>query len=194
MSDREHLADVYEAIRADRAFDHLRTPGIVLVPGVGASRPRIMIVGGAPGATENTDKMPFRGTSGGVLRSLLNDAAGLSQDDLFLTHVLKYRTPNNRAARRGEVYASVPYLRREWDAIGGPLVMVSVGSVAFSALRPAGETRDLIECLGIPLEMSGGKALWPMMHPRLGLANPGIRPLAEKHWEDFGAWFRKEFL
>ena len=187
------LADIYDAYRADRRFDHLRTDGIVLVPGEGSSRPKVLIVGEAPGAMENTYKRPFVGASGLVLRSLINDVAGLRSIDYFITNVVKYRPPGNRTPEWQEVDASLPYLRQEYAALGSPKVMVAVGSVALEALRPAGSSGGILSVAGEPYTLANGCALWPMIHPAYGLRNAKVRPLMEEHWEKFGIWFREEY-
>jgi DNA polymerase len=194
MSDRETLAEVYDAYRADSRFDHLRQDGIVLVPGMGASRPRIFIVGEAPGAVENTTKSPFQGASGRVLRSLLRDVAEMSQDDLFITNTVKYRPPGNRTPTWEEVEASLPYLRREYAAIGYPPVIIAVGGVAWGAFRPDTHRRaGILGVAGTPVQLRAGKALWPMVHPSYALRNVKYQPTMEEHWKRFGDWFREEF-
>lgn len=193
MSDREHLEDVYEAYRGDKAFDHLRTEGIVLVPGDGSSRPRILIVGEAPGAVENTQRKPFVGASGRALRSCITDVAGLTPADYFITNTVKYRPPGNRTPEPAEIQASKPYLRREWSALGRPPVLVAVGGTAWAALRPAEVRSGILGVAGHVHGLPGGVALWPMIHPAYGLRNAKARPLLEQHWQEFGNWFREEF-
>lgn len=188
------LADIYEAYRSDRAFDHLRSQHIVLVPGEGSTRPSVLIVGEAPGAMENTVRRPFVGASGQVLRSLMVDAAVLSPKDWYITNVVKYRPPGNRTPTSDEIAASVPYLRQEYAALGGPAAIVAVGGVALMALRPPGETRGILSVAGTPLTLPGGKALWPMIHPAYGLRNPAARPTMEQHWTALGDWLREEGL
>lgn len=187
------LADVYEAYRSDHRFDHLRSEHIVLVPGEGSSRPKVLIVGEAPGATENTLRRPFVGASGKVIRSLITDVAGLKPEDWFITNVLKYRPPNNRTPTREETDASVPYLRQEYAALGSPAVIVAVGGTALKALAPSNSRIGTLSHAGQPQALGGGKALVPMIHPAYGLRNPGVRPNMEKHWAEFGDWFREEF-
>lgn len=185
----ETLADVYEAIREDDAWDHMRTDGIRLVPGEGSSRPNIMIVGEAPGASENTAIRPFVGASGKVIRSLLSDVAEIDPADYFITNVVKYRPPGNRTPVVYEVVRAVPYLRREWSALGCPPVIVAVGGTAKDALAPAlpGVTRSA----GQAYPLSGGRYIWPMLHPAYGLRNPDVRPRMERDWEQFGIWYRE---
>jgi uracil-DNA glycosylase len=188
------LPDVYESIRGDRAFDHLRTEGIVLVPGEGSSRPKALIVGEAPGALENTQRRPFVGASGRVLRSLIKDTAQLDAADYFITNVVKYRPPGNRTPEPAEIEAARPYLRQEWSALGRPRVMVAVGGTAFNALWPSDWARlgGVAKYVGRPHEVKGGCKLWVMYHPAYGLRNASVRPEMEEHWERFGDWMREK--
>lgn len=187
------LPEIYDAYRGDKAFDHLRTEGIVLVPGEGSSRPNVFIVGEAPGAMENTHKRPFVGASGQVLRSLITDVAGLEERDYFITNTVKYRPPGNRNPTVQEFNASLPYLRQEFAALSGPAVMIAVGGFAWMALRPSSVSGGIMKVAGNPIVVPRGRALWPMVHPAYALRNPDFRPTMEKHWTDFGIWYKENF-
>lgn len=187
----ETLAEVYDAIREEHAFGHLRSAGIALVPGEGGSRPDMLIVGEAPGATENTARRPFVGASGRVLRSLIDTVAELTPEEYFITNVIKYRPPGNRTPFDGEIRNAVPYLRREWKALQCPRILVAVGGTALKALAPGSPT--VTRAAGKPQMLSGGRILWPMYHPAYGLRNPQAQPTMEQHWTEFGRWYRKEF-
>lgn len=184
-----NLAEIYDEYREDPAFSHLRTDGIVLVPGEGSTRPRIMIVGEAPGATENTDRRPFVGATGRILRSLITDVAGLDVAEYFITNTVKYRPPGNRNPTWEEIEASKPYLRREWRALARPPVVVAVGGVAFSALRAAGSSGILFNA-GKRFALPSGVTLAAMVHPRYAIGNESYRPTMEGHWDAFGKWYR----
>lgn len=185
----EDLEDVYESIREDPEWEHLRTTGIVLVPGEGAKRPKAMIVGEAPGASENTHRRPFVGTSGKVLRSLIVSCAGLSlTDDVFITNVVKYRPPGNRNPTIREELCALPYLRREWKAIGCPRVLVAVGATAKNVL--AAHLPSVTNSAGQAWPLAGERWIWPMLHPAYGLRNPGVQPQMEEDWTRLGEWIR----
>jgi DNA polymerase len=188
---RAQLLDLYEEYREDPAFQHLRRPNVNLVPGAGSYHPKVLIVGEAPGATENVEGKPFVGASGRALRSLITDAAGLSWDDVFLTNVVKYQPLGNRTPYRSEIEASRPYLRREWGILGRPMVLVACGGTALKALSP--NYRRDSQSPGSPQLLSGGIALWPMFNPAYPLSQQSLRPTVEKHWTNFGRWFREEY-
>lgn len=56
---------------------------------------KIMLLGEAPGETEQAKGVPFVGSSGSELRRML-DEAGISLDSCFRTNVLHSRPPNNK--------------------------------------------------------------------------------------------------
>lgn len=193
--DDEALADLHERIRGDRAFRHLRTDGVRLVPGIGSSRPRAMVVGEAPGATENELGEPFCGASGRVLdqlmalagmgaREWLEGKALRREANVWLTNVVKYRPPGNRTPHSTEIEAAKPFLRAEYAAIGKPRLIVCVGSVAAAAIgahTPSRVARGQIYELR--------KKVWIayQFHPAYGLrGGPERQETMEKQWESMG--------
>ena len=65
----------------------------------GHQQARLMLIGEAPGATEDGEGEPFVGRSGQLLDQLLAEA-GLDRDrDVYLCHVVKCRPPDNRRPR-----------------------------------------------------------------------------------------------
>jgi len=203
--DESGLIDLWEEIEQDPAFAHLRTPGISLVPGIGSYRPLAMVVGEAPGATENSRREPFCGASGLVLHQLMA-LAGLRvhwfgrqtgvrvppgcaegiRPNVWLTNAIKYRPPGNRAPNVGETLAAQPYLRREWYLIGRPRLIVCVGSTAANTLN-----------VHTPSVMMKGELYrlrdnrtWVsyQYHPAFGLRGGEKRQeMLERQWEHMGA-------
>jgi uracil-DNA glycosylase len=207
------LNDVYENIRENDCWDELRGPGIVLVKGRGNSRdPMAMIVGEAPGATENTKRRPFCGPSGRVLKQLMDLAGLYAEDQLpwgndgdgdsgmevastgnsFITNVVKYRPPGNRTPTTREIHFGQMELREEWKAIGRPRLLVAVGAVARAALVPA----ELSLRPGQWAALKDGQTyVWVQYHPAWGLrqGNKG-RETMENQWEAMGEWIGESDL
>jgi uracil-DNA glycosylase family 4 len=199
-----NLEDVYEGIREDDAWDHLRQPGIVLVKGRGQkTNPLAMVVGEAPGATENTHRRPFCGPSGRVLMGLMS-LAGLSAEvpdgpaegvlpepNAFITNVVKYRPPGNRTPNVREINFGTKALRDEWTAIGRPRLIVAVGSTARAALVPPHFVRlDPGDFVALP---DGRTFLFVQYHPAWGLRQGDRgRSIMEHHWEEMGLWIQSQ--
>ena len=73
-----------------------------MVPGEGSPSAEVMLVGEAPGASEDELGRPFVGRAGRLLDELLA-AAGLRRDEVYVTNVVKARPPGNRDPRASEV-------------------------------------------------------------------------------------------
>jgi uracil-DNA glycosylase family 4 len=191
------LTEIYDRVRADSFWDQLRLPGIHLVEGYGAYRPRVLLSGEAPGATENSRLRPFCGASGQALMQLMA-VAGLRTEDgspdgelaanSFITNVVKYRPPGNRTPTGSEIERGRIALRQEWATLGRPKVLVALGGTARSALVP-GTTGTL--GAGHPVEIGEGVTVWVMYHPAFPLRQRSLRPKVEKHWERFGEWLKE---
>jgi len=205
------LEKIYDRVRADSRWDHLRAPGARLVPGFGPLRPMAMIVGEAPGATENTLGRPFCGAAGRVLEGLMESAGlwaepkwshgsekfpettGEVPPNAYLTNVVKYRPMGNRTPTPDEITWGTETLRAEWVALGSPRLIVAVGTVAKVALlSAAGGPGEMLRSIR---SMSPGNVVWrggawiyAQYHPAFGLRQPNMRPVMEQQWEAMGKW------
>lgn len=191
MSRETKLLDIYEDYRSDPAFAHLRsyTSGIRLVPGEGTVTPIVLVIGEAPGATENTHVRPFVGAAGKVLRAMMAQV-GLSLDNTFITNVVKYRPPGNRKPTNREIEASRPYIRREWRTIGRPPIILTAGATALFAIldRPSAMGKTA----GSPQLLRDERTwLYPMFHPSYVLHNERFRPEYIKQWNNFFHWLEE---
>ena len=83
-----------------------------IVPGEGSPTADVMLVGEAPGASEDEQGRPFVGRSGKLLDELLAEA-GLARADVFITNVVKARPPGNRDPQADEVAHHLPWLERQ---------------------------------------------------------------------------------
>jgi len=95
-----------------------------------------MLIGEAPGASEDELGKPFVGTSGKVLNRAL-ERAGLPRNEIFVTNTAKCRPPNNRTPRMPEVRACRPYLQRELEEVK-PRFILLLGAIALSLLQKQG--------------------------------------------------------
>jgi DNA polymerase len=133
----------------------------VVVGDVPASgRPRLAIVGEAPGATEDETGRPFVGRSGQLLDQLLGEA-GLDRADAAVLNVVKCRPPGNRTPRTAEVARCSGWLRRQLELLDPPVV-VALG--LSSAKWFLGPRTVLAQVRGRPHEV-GGRAVWATYHP-----------------------------
>jgi uracil-DNA glycosylase family 4 len=106
------------------------------VPGEGPSNARIMLVGQNPGAEEDKTGRPFVGRSGKFLNAVLNKN-GLDRGALFITSVVKHKSPGNRTPKPDEIGACLPYLDCQISSIK-PEIIVLMGTVARQVSRVEG--------------------------------------------------------
>jgi uracil-DNA glycosylase family 4 len=86
------------------------------VPGIGNPESRLMLIGEAPGRSEDIKGEPFVGTAGKFLDTLLSEI-GFSRKDVFITNVVKCRPPENRDPLPNEIETCTPYLNRQMGII-----------------------------------------------------------------------------
>jgi DNA polymerase len=125
-----------------------------------SGRPRFVLVGEAPGATEDETGRPFVGRSGALLDLLLAEA-GLDRAQGAVLNVVKCRPPGNRTPRTAEVARCSGWLRRQLDLLAAPVV-VALG--LSSAKWFLGPRTVLGEVRGRPHQVDG-RAVWATYHP-----------------------------
>jgi DNA polymerase len=140
-----------------------------MVPGDGSPDADVMLVGEAPGASEDKQGRPFVGRAGKLLDQLLEEA-GLVREDVFITNVVKARPPGNRDPKADEVAHHMPWLERQLALIG-PRVVIPVGR---HALAHFARGRKITEVHG-ELIVERDRRLVPWLHPAAALRNPDLR-------------------
>jgi uracil-DNA glycosylase len=139
------------------------------VPGEGPAPAVVMIVGEAPGASEDEQGRPFVGRAGRLLDELLAQA-GLQREDVFITNVLKARPPRNRDPKAGEVAHSMPWLEAQL-ALVKPRLLIPLGRHALAHFAPGEKISDVHGTVMIALD----RTLFPMYHPAAALRSTGLR-------------------
>jgi uracil-DNA glycosylase len=154
------------------------------VPGEGNTSARLMFVGEAPGADEDTQGRPFVGRAGQLLDKIIA-ACGLKRQDVWIGNILKCRPPDNRDPKPEEIIACIPYLQRQIELIN-PEIIVALGAHAAKTLldtpKAIGQLRgvfhDYVPGIGHkPIK------LMPTFHPAYLLRNYSDDN-RRKVWED----------
>ena len=146
------------------------------VPGTGNPNADLMIVGEAPGATEDEQGVPFVGAAGQLLTKILA-AVDLKREDVFICNVLKHRPPGNRNPMPDEVTACSPYLFRQFELIR-PRAILALGTFAAQTLL---QTKLAIGKLRSQVHRFHGVPLIVTYHPAALLRNPSWK---RPTWED----------
>ena len=146
------------------------------VPGEGNPDARFVVVGEAPGATEDETGRPFVGAAGQLLTKILA-AINLPREDVFICNVIKHRPPGNRNPLPNEIAACSPYLVRQLELIR-PGVILALGTFAAQTLL---ETKESIGKLRGRTHRYHGIPLIVTYHPAALLRNPAWKRPA---WDD----------
>lgn len=104
-----------------------------VVVGSGRCRGGLMVVGEAPGRSEDEGGEPFIGRSGRLLTTLIEEELELSRSDYFITNVVKCRPPANRTPTRHEVATCRAWLEVQRDQ-HSPHAVLCVGATAARAV------------------------------------------------------------
>lgn len=99
------------------------------VPGIGMAKKKIMIIGEAPGKTEDQKAKPFVGRSGRFFTNALAEGFGLEAEDFFLTNIVKCHPPKNRTPKAKEILSCHHYLLEEL-ALKKPKLILALGKTA----------------------------------------------------------------
>jgi uracil-DNA glycosylase len=164
------LEDLRLEIRSHRGcgFEPCET-ATNMVPGEGSSDADVMLIGEAPGATEDAEGRPFCGRAGRLLDELLA-AAALEREQVYITNVVKARPPRNRDPRASEVAHWMPWLEAEL-AIVQPRLVVPLGRHALAHFTDGARISDVH---GTEI-IERGRVLFPMYHPAAGLRGNAVR-------------------
>lgn len=146
------------------------------VPGEGNPNADLVVVGEAPGATEDEQGRPFVGAAGQLLTKILA-AVDLRREDVFICNVLKHRPPGNRNPMPDEVTACSPYLVRQIELVR-PKAILALGTFAAQTLL---QTKLAIGKLRSHVHRYHGVPLIVTYHPAALLRNPSWK---RPTWED----------
>ena len=134
---------IAELRRALEVFDGcaLKETASNLVFADGAAGAPLMLIGEAPGREEDRDGLPFVGASGKLLDRMLA-AIGRTRENTYISNILFWRPPGNRAPTPGEIAACLPFVERHIE-LARPRVILLLGGTAAKTLlnRADGITR-----------------------------------------------------
>ena len=141
-----------------------------------------MLIGEAPGAEEDKIGKPFVGAAGQLLNKMLA-AIRLERDNIYITNVVPWRPPNNRAPSNEEILQCLPFVQKLIELINPKLILL-LGSTAAKAI------------LSTPLSIAKLRGSWhdyksinlnraikclATYHPAFLLRSPNYK---KQSWED----------
>jgi DNA polymerase len=147
------------------------------VPGEGAGRPLVLVVGEGPDADEDVSGRPFVGKAGQLLDRMLAAVALSRAANCFIANTVKCRPPGNREPLPEETAACAPFLARQISLLR-PRAILTVGRTAAQALL---DTEASLGSLRGRLAEYRGIPLLPTYHPSALLRDESKKRPA---WED----------
>ncbi|MBR1424090.1 uracil-DNA glycosylase [bacterium] len=95
---------------------------------------KIVLIGEAPGETEDETGTPFVGRAGKLLNQFLEEAGISRQNDLYIINTVKCRPPENRVPTDVEKAMCEKYLLAQID-IMNPKAIIFCGATALKSFR-----------------------------------------------------------
>ncbi len=165
MTKIEELKKLEDIITADKNLPLLDSN---LVFGEGSPDCRVMFIGEAPGFHEDTQRRPFVGRAGQLLRQMVRDL-GWKEEDVYITNIVKRRPPENRDPLPEEIEAYKPYLTQQIEVID-PKVVVPLGRFSMNYFLPEAKiSRDHGKVFRL-----NGRLVVPLYHPAAALRSTQI--------------------
>ncbi len=155
----ESINSEYKKIYENREWNLSKN----FVPGEGNLNSKLFFIGQAPGRNEDIERRPFIGRSGKLLDSLI-EGIGLHREDVYITSVVQFFPPDNRAPTDEEISICMPFLKKQIEIVN-PGIIILLGSTAMRSLL---NLKAVTEYHGKILE---NKYLITL-HPAAALRNP----------------------
>jgi len=127
-----NLEQLKEALLSFHGCD-LKKTAINTVFGDGVATAKIMLIGEAPGASEDATGIPFCGESGKLLDNMIS-AIGLTRSkNVYITNTIFWRPPANRRPTNEEIEICRPFVEKH-IALIQPDLLILVGATAVTSL------------------------------------------------------------
>lgn len=150
-----------------------------IVNGVGPVDAKLILVGEAPGESEDDNGEPFIGRSGTVLNDELKKN-GISRDEVRITNTVRCRPPENRDPHKSERENCFTYLEKEISEVE-PEVVLTLGRISTTTLL-GDDSISVTKVSGNVYSRSyNGKMVKVVagMHPASTLYDPSYKELFE---------------
>ena len=138
-----------------------------VVFGRGNPKARILIIGEGPGQQEDEQGLAFVGRAGKMLNKSFLSVGIDTNEDCYISNIVKCRPPNNRKPKSIEIEKCMPWLDSQIELIK-PKVIVLAGSTAAQSYLNINQPISKIRGKWITRE---GIKYMPIFHPSYLLRN-----------------------
>ncbi len=146
------------------------------VPGQGAGKASVMLIGEGPGQREDETGIAFSGPAGQLLTQMLKSIQ-IERKEVYITNIVKCRPPQNRAPLPQERQSCLPFLRKQVTLVK-PKVILLLGATALNTLL--GENLRITKVRGEWIVRKNIHFM-PTFHPSALLRDEKKKPFA---WKD----------
>ena len=141
----------------------------------GSRKAPLMIIGEAPGESEDLEGKPFVGRSGKLLQNLIN-SFGISEEDYHICNICKCRPPENRRPEPSEIKACKTHLAEQFRLVK-PKIILLCGSTAYEGFF---NEKPLMGQVRGNFTVRNGYEIMTTYHPAYALRNPKMKvPMME---------------
>ena len=147
----------------------------------GNKNAKIMLIGEAPGESEDLEGKPFCGQSGKLLRKALNFIQ-LNNENLLITNTVFWRPPINRKPYEDEITMCAPFVEKMIDLVK-PKVIILCGLTAVEAILKSKKRMSEVtgKVIDLKFKESNIIKIFPIYHPSYLLRSPGVKKIFWKH-------------
>ncbi|QJC27965.1 uracil-DNA glycosylase [Anaplasma platys] len=178
----ENLEELCIAIRGFAGCEIKKT-ALNTVFSDGNPNSKIMLIGEAPGSTEDREGRPFCGTSGMLLDKMFAAINLYRTTNMYISNSVFWRPPGNRKPTDFEIDVCRPFVEKH-IALVNPDIVVMVGSTACTSVlkshdsisRLRGRFHEYTNCF-----LTRNITAMAIFHPAYLLRQPAQKRLA---WED----------
>ena len=157
----------------------------MLVFGEGPKKPKLMLIGEAPGEQETLQGRPFVGKAGKNLNHFL-ELAQLDRSEIYISNAVKLRPTkvgktgriSNRPPTKDEIALFRPWLIREIQEIA-PQMIATLGNVPLGAVTGQRITIGEVHGRIIPADETGLR-LFALYHPASLIYNRSLESVYEQ--------------
>jgi len=153
---QNHMCDELNQLRQDmnNVPCGLKNGASKMVFGSGQSnKPDLMIIGEAPGAEEDNTGLPFVGRSGKLIDEMLF-AMQIERSEIYITNILPWKPPGNRAPTPDEMNMMMPYVLKHINIVQ-PKVILLLGSTAARGVLKLDKTAVVGDIQGRWFQVNG---------------------------------------
>ncbi len=147
---------------------------------------KVMMIGEAPGETEDLQGKAFVGRAGKLLDELTQNLGFDTNRDSLIVNVVKCRPPENRQPKPEEARECLPFLKKQIDLVK-PKIIILLGATALKHIVPSKKEFSMNQEAGRFFEHPEhpGIKFMVLFHPAYILRDPRKKPAMIEHLKHF---------